>query len=172
MINARAESIAEKPSFRDAFRKRRCLIPADGFYEWSGKKGNKQPIFITLPGREPFAFAGLWETWKNTDDENSIYKSCTIITTQASQSFQAIHHRMPVILKPRVYEFWLNPENHNVVELAALLKNDNITEFMSCPASKRINPGNRMDLYQMIAAGKPQQTALFGPEYNNPSQKD
>ena len=115
MINARSESIAEKPSFRNAFKKRRCLILADGFYEWKGEKGRKQPMFITLPDHKPFAFAGLWETW-NTGDQDSIYKSCTIITTQAGESIRDIHHRMPVILNPPAYESWLDPGNQDVVE--------------------------------------------------------
>jgi len=138
MINARLESIAEKPSFRSAFKKRRCLILADGFYEWKGEKGRKQPMFITLPDHKPFAFAGLWETW-NKDDQDSSYKSCTIITTQASESIREIHHRMPVILKPQVYESWLDSENQNVAELGRLLKNENATELVSYPVSKQVN---------------------------------
>jgi len=94
LINARAETIAEKPSFREAFKSRRCLIPADGFYEWQGGKGKKRPLFITLPDRKPFAFAGLWETWQHKDGEDASYKSCTIITTRASQSFSTIHKGM------------------------------------------------------------------------------
>jgi putative SOS response-associated peptidase YedK len=144
MINARSESIAEKPSFRSAFKKRRCLIPADGFYEWKGEKGRKQPMFITLPDQKPFAFAGLWETW-NKDDQDSIYKSCTIITTQASESIRDIHHRMPVILKPPAYESWLDPGNQNVVELGKILKNDIITELVSYPVSKHVNSTRNND---------------------------
>ena len=138
MINARLESIAEKPSFRNAFKKRRCLILADGFYEWKGEKGRKQPMFITLPDHKPFAFAGLWETW-NKDDPDSSYKSCTIITTRASEPIRDIHHRMPVILKPHVYESWLDPENQNVAELGRLLKNEIVTELVSHPVSKHVN---------------------------------
>ena len=133
MINARSESIAEKPSFRNAFKKRRCLILADGFYEWKGEKGRKQPMFITLPDHKPFAFAGLWETWNKKDDQDSIYKSCTIITTQASESIRDIHHRMPVILKQQVFEPWLDPGNQNVVELDKMLKNEIVTELVSYP---------------------------------------
>ncbi len=144
MINARSESIAEKPSFRSAFKKRRCLILADGFYEWKGEKGRKQPMFITLPDQKPFAFAGLWETW-NKDDQDSIYKSCTIITTQASESIRDIHHRMPVILKPPAYESWLDPGNQNVVELGKILKNDIITELVSYPVSKHVNSTRNND---------------------------
>ena len=108
MINARAETIAEKPSFREAFRMRRCLIPADGFYEWHDDGGKKQPVLITLPDRKPFAFAGLWETWQGTAGQTTVYKSCTIVTTRAVETFLPFHHRMPAILKPNVYEYWLD----------------------------------------------------------------
>jgi putative SOS response-associated peptidase YedK len=139
MINARSESVAEKPSFRNAFKKRRCLIIADGFYEWKGQKGRKQPMFITLPDKNPFAFAGLWEAWNKKDDKDSIYKSCTIITTQASDSIRDIHHRMPIILKPQVYESWLDPDNQDVVKLDNILKNEIITELSSYPVSTQVN---------------------------------
>jgi putative SOS response-associated peptidase YedK len=145
MINARSETIAEKPSFHNAFKKRRCLILADGFYEWKGEKGRKQPMFITLPDRKPFAFAGLWETWNKKDDQDSSYKSCTIITTKASKSIRDIHHRMPVILKSKVYESWLNPGNQNVVELDRILKNELITELVSYPVSKQVNSTRNND---------------------------
>jgi putative SOS response-associated peptidase YedK len=139
MINARSESVAEKPSFRTAFKKRRCLIPADGFYEWAGEKGHKQPVFITLPDKKPFAFAGLWETWNKRGAEKTDYKSCTIITTRASESIRNIHHRMPVILKTEVFEHWLEPENQNTTELEGILKDDIYTEFVSYPVSKQVN---------------------------------
>ena len=145
MINARAESVAEKPSFRNAFKKRRCLIPADGFYEWKGPKGDKQPMFIALPDKKPFAFAGLWETWNDKDAPDSIYKSCTIITTQASDSMRDIHHRMPVILKPEIYETWLDPENQNVTELNEILKNEIITELTSYPVPREVNSTRHND---------------------------
>ena len=145
MINARAESIAEKPSFRNAFKKRRCLILADGYYEWKGKKGARQPMFITLPDKKPFAFAGLWETWNKKDDQGSIYKSCTIITTQASESMRDIHHRMPVILNPQIYEPWLDPGNQNVSELNEILKNEIITELASYPVSREVNSARNND---------------------------
>jgi putative SOS response-associated peptidase YedK len=120
------------------------LILADGFYEWKGEKGRKQPMFITLPDRKPFAFAGLWETW-NKDDQDSIYKSCTIITTQASESIRDIHHRMPVILKPPAYESWLDPGNQNVVELGKMLKNEIATGLVSYPVSKQVNATRNND---------------------------
>lgn len=139
MINARAETIDSKPSFRDAFKKRRCLIPADGFYEWKGPKGQKQPIFITLPESKPFAFAGLWETWHKKDDPDTIYKSCTIITTEASDSVRRIHHRMPAILKPEMYESWLDPLNQNINELKNILQTGIVTELVGRAVSKNVN---------------------------------
>ena len=139
MINARAETIETKPSFRNAFKKQRCLIPADGFYEWKGPKGQKQPMFITLPESKPFAFAGLWETWHKKNDPNMIYKSCTIITTEASDSVRGIHPRMPAILKPEMYETWLDPLNQNVNELKHILKTGIITELVSHAVSKNVN---------------------------------
>ena len=145
MINARSESIAEKPSFRNAFKKRRCLILADGFYEWKGEKGHKQPMFITLPDKKPFAFAGLWESWNNKDTEEAVYKSCTIITTRASESIRDIHHRMPVILKAAVYEHWLEPANQNITELEGILKDDICTEFISYSVSKQVNSTRNND---------------------------
>ncbi len=145
MINARSESIAEKPSFRNAFKKRRCLILADGFYEWQGEKGHKQPVFITLPDKKPFAFAGLWESWNKKGAEEATYKSCTIITTRASESIRDIHHRMPVILKTEVYEPWLEPANQNITELEGILKDDICTEFVSYPVSKQVNSTRNND---------------------------
>ena len=139
MINARSETIAEKPSFRNAFKKRRCLILADGFYEWKGEKGHKQPMFITLPDRKPFAFAGLWETWNNKSGSAPLYKSCTIITTQASETFSEIHHRMPVILKSEFYEPWLDSQNHDLDALKSILKNEIHTDLVSYPVSKQVN---------------------------------
>ena len=108
LINARAETASEKPSFRVALRRRRCLIPADGFYEWSGAKGSKQPYFIGLEGRAPFAFAGLWEHW--TDSEGETLESCTLLTTEATQHLSGLHGRMPVIVDPADYGLWMDPE--------------------------------------------------------------
>jgi len=139
MINSRAETIASKPSFRNAFKKQRCLILADGFYEWKGKKGDKQPMFITLPEGGPFAFAGLWETWSPKDEPDNIYKSCTIITTVASDSVRDIHHRMPAILKPENYVAWLDPLNQDVKELENILKTGIVTELVGHAVSKTVN---------------------------------
>ena len=140
MINARGESVASKPSFRNALKKHRCLIPASGFYEWKGEKGNKQPYYVTSPSGKPFAFAGLWETWtpKNSD-EKSVYKSCTIITTAASESIREIHHRMPVILGSGFYEKWLNVEIQDSNEFEIILKDGVIYNMKYYPVSTFVN---------------------------------
>lgn len=165
LINARAETIAEKPAFRQPFKNRRCLIPAAGFYEWQSQAGIRQPIFITLPDRKPFAFAGLWDTWQSRRGAEAPYKSCTIITTRASQSFSAIHHRMPVILKPQVYDKWLDRENHNTVELAELLQNEIISEFVSQFLPKQSGATRPLDPSRPATVGKPQQTTFAWPEH-------
>jgi putative SOS response-associated peptidase YedK len=139
LINARSETAGSKPSFRTAFRKRRCLILADGFYEWTGDKGNKQPMFLTLPDGNPFAFAGLWETWNNKGKEETPYRSCTILTREASESVKPIHHRMPVILKPDVYGTWLDPANQDAKKLQEIIENQIYTELKAVPVSKQVN---------------------------------
>ena len=140
MINARAETVSQKPSFRNAFKKRRCLIPADGFYEWKGEKGHKQPYYVSTPSDKPFAFAGLWESWTNKEsDEESVYKSCTIITTAASDSIREIHHRMPVILDPDFYEKWLNVEIQDPKELESVLQDGIIHDVKYYPVSTFVN---------------------------------
>ncbi len=107
MINARAESVAERPAYRDAFRARRCLILADGFYEWQTRAGaRKQPWWITRADHAPFAFAGLWATWREHED-GPVLRSCTIVTTAASASVKALHDRMPVILASESEDLWL-----------------------------------------------------------------
>ena len=108
MINARAETLAEKPAFRSALKKRRCIIPADGFFEWKKLGKLKQPFRIVLKNREPFGFAGLWEHWKSPDGEEIL--SCTIITTEANELLKAVHERMPVILDREAEAVWLDPK--------------------------------------------------------------
>ena len=107
MINARSETVAEKPSFRAAFKRRRCLIPASGFYEWQKLDGRKQPHFIALQDVRPFAIAGLWEHWEGGD--GSVIESCTLLTTTPNALMEPLHNRMPVILHPQDYEDWLQP---------------------------------------------------------------
>jgi len=107
MSNARAETVAEKPSYRDAFKKRRCLVVADGYYEWQGETP-KQPWWIRLKSGEPFGFAGLWESWKSPDGET--IETTTIITTEPNPYLATIHDRMPVILAPEDHDAWLAPD--------------------------------------------------------------
>jgi putative SOS response-associated peptidase YedK len=155
MINARAESVDSKPSFRTAFKKRRCLILSDGFYEWQGEKGHKQPYFLTIPEEKPFAFAGIWETWDNRGQQSEGYRSCAIITTAASDAMRPIHHRMPVILKPEIYGPWLDPDFQDVDELKDIITDRIITELIARPVSKQVNtatnnqPTNIRPLKQM-----------------------
>jgi putative SOS response-associated peptidase YedK len=117
MINARAESVADKPAFRTAFRQRRCLIPAAGFFEWSHKAKTKQPYYIRLKDSNILAFAGLWEHWVGKNGE--IIDSCTIITTDANKTVGNIHDRMPVIIESELYDRWLDPgaEEKNLLSL-------------------------------------------------------
>jgi putative SOS response-associated peptidase YedK len=121
MINARAETLAEKPSFKNAYRRRRCLILADGFYEWRKESDGttKTPMFIHLASGQPFAFAGLWEMWRAAEDA---ILSCTIITTSPNALMAQIHNRMPVILPPDAYEQWLDPAERMPDDLNDLLK--------------------------------------------------
>lgn len=119
MINARAETIDQKISFREPFLRRRCLIPADGFYEWVRNKNHKTPVRITLKSGEPFGFAGLWETWLS-NDSNSI-TTFTIVTTKANELMAPIHPRMPVILPRESENLWIDPNNQDPVMLKALL---------------------------------------------------
>lgn len=139
LINARSETVATKPSFREAFKKRRCLIPADGFYEWKGKKGDKQPMFITLPDKSPLAFAGLWEIWHDKLNPGKDYKSCTIITREAAGVVKDLHHRMPVILNPDAYESWLDPDNDDKDSLNNILRTKAVTELVYHPVTKQVN---------------------------------
>ena len=138
MINARAESVTEKPSFRSAFAKRRCLVPADGFYEWhaAAAKGQpKQPFLIARADRQPFFMAGLWERWKGPDGP---VESFTILTTDAHPSIAAIHHRMPVVLPPDAYQIWLDPASAPA-DLTALLRPFESAPLAAVPISTRVN---------------------------------
>lgn len=111
MINARAETVHQKPAFRHSFRSQRCLVPADGYYEWQKQAdGKKQPYLFHLPGGEPFAFAGLWEHWQSREPDGPVIESCSLITTAANALASTVHDRMPVILDPRDYDAWLDPQ--------------------------------------------------------------
>jgi putative SOS response-associated peptidase YedK len=126
MINARSETVATKNAFRSPFKKKRCIIPADGFYEWKAVPGQKkkQPHYIHRPDGEPFAFAGLWEVWRPKDAEKGSGEelhTCTILTTSANTPMQALHDRMPVMLPPDEWAGWLDPENDDTEALGKLL---------------------------------------------------
>ncbi len=142
MINARGETLAEKPSFRTAYRRRRCLILADGFYEWQQGPGRtKIPHYIHLKSGEPFAFAGLWETWNSPLGDTVL--SCTIITTEANERLASLHHRMPVILPESAYERWLDPSERQPAELDDLIAPYPAEEMDAYPVSTVVNsPAN------------------------------
>lgn len=125
MINARAETLAEKPSFRNPYRRRRCLVLADGYYEWRKEPGGtaKTPFYIRMASEEPFAFAGLWEAWRPQGEVEPVL-SCSIITCPANEMLQPIHHRMPVILDQETYDLWLDP-----VECAPATLNHLLTPY-------------------------------------------
>ena len=148
MINARAETLAEKPSFKGLLRSKRCLIVADGFYEWKQENGFKTPMYIGLKDREPFAFAGLWDQWKAPDGQQ--VRSCTIITTEPNELIAPIHNRMPAILLPDAYELWLDPDVHDEHALSHWLAPYPSDEMMARPVSRLVNDPKR-DSPELIA---------------------
>jgi putative SOS response-associated peptidase YedK len=119
LINARGESVNDKPAFRNAMKRRRCLFPADGFYEWKDESGHRRPYVLRPANGEPMAFAGLWETWMGPNGEEM--ETAAIVTTQASRDIAAIHARMPVIVSPEAFDFWLDCTNVDAVTAAALI---------------------------------------------------
>ncbi len=149
MINARAETLAEKPSFRTAYRRRRCLVLADGFYEWQSRPGQrtKTPYYVRLQSQDAFAFAGLWETWR--DPEGSWIPSCTIITTRPNELVEPIHNRMPVILRRDDYEQWLDPSEVQSSLLQPLLEPYPSSDMTAYPVSTLVNDP-RNDLAECI----------------------
>jgi len=141
MINARSETVAQKPAFRAAFRRRRCLVPADGFYEWQRQERGKQPFYIRLDDEKPFAFAGLWEHWEGPD-ENTI-DSCTVLTTEPNDLIRLLHNRMPVILAPKDYDLWLDPGVQEAELLQPLLRPYPSENMIAYPISTWVNsPSN------------------------------
>ncbi|MDQ7063331.1 MAG: SOS response-associated peptidase [candidate division KSB1 bacterium] len=120
MINARAETLAEKPAFRQAFKKRRCVIPADGYYEWRKEEDGKTPAYFYSATEEPFAFAGLYELWQTPD--GGVLQSCVIVTTEPNELARTAHHRMPVILREHEIDLWLDDRVQDETALKALLK--------------------------------------------------
>ena len=140
MINARSETLAEKPSFRSAYKRRRCIILSDGYYEWQKIPGErlKQPVYIRLKSEKPFALAGLWEIWQPKDMEEPI-RSCTIITCPPNMLLEEIHHRMPVILPQDAYAEWLSPDERSADTLQSLLIPYPDEEMEAYPVSRFVN---------------------------------
>ena len=136
MINARAEGVAEKPSFRAAFKRRRCLVMADGYYEWQASGGKKQPYYIRLADESPFGLAGLWETWKSP--EGKLIETCSLMTTAANAFTEPIHNRMPVILAPADYDLWLDPQMIDREKLEPLLAPSDM-KLRANPVSTLVN---------------------------------
>ncbi|REK08622.1 MAG: SOS response-associated peptidase [Planctomycetota bacterium] len=157
MINARSETAATKPAFREAFRRRRCLVVGDGFFEWKGHARPKQPYYIRLQEDRPLAFAGLWERWRQGE---LTIESCTILTTTANELLQELHDRMPVILDPADYEAWLDPAVDDPGRLERLLTPYPAAQMTTFPVSTVVNSA-RLDTPECIertAPGKVQGT--------------
>jgi len=137
LINARAETPREKPSFRNAFRRHRCLIPTNGFYEWQHQERGKQPYFVRMRDDRLFAFAGLWDRWESPD--KGVIETCTILTTAANAVLAPIHDRMPVILPPAEYARWLDPGLLDTDSLGPLLVPFPAEDMLASPVSPRVN---------------------------------
>ena len=150
LINARGESVNDKPAFRNAMKRRRCLFPADGFYEWKDESGQRRPYVLRPANGEPVAFAGLWETWMGPNGEEM--ETAAIVTTQASRDIAAIHARMPVIVSPDAFDFWLDYRNVDAVTAAALI----------APA-----PAGLLQVYEISRAVN--RTANDGPQLIEPA---
>jgi putative SOS response-associated peptidase YedK len=143
LINARGETIAEKPSFRAGYKYKRCIIPVDGFYEWKANQNQKTktPYFIHMKDRNPFAFAGLWDEWHSPDGDS--IRTCTIITTEPNELMSSLHNRMPVILNPKDYDAWLDPTPQTDLNLLRLIQPYPTSKMTAHPVSTLVNkPSN------------------------------
>lgn len=149
MINARAETVAEKPSFRNAYRRRRCLVLADGFYEWHKEGDVKVPYFISLADGSPFAFAGLWEKW-TSKETGELLETTTIVTTEANEFLSQLHHRMPVVLQKETAERWLGGD----MELLGEAR-DIAPKFQAWPVDRKVNNARNEAPDLIDAAGDP-----------------
>jgi len=146
MINARAETLADKPAFREAYRARRCLVVADGFFEWERRQRKKQPHYVVRADGEPMGFAGLWERWGRGD---ATIESCTIVTTDANETVRHLHDRMPAIVDRDDYATWLNPELHDPEQLAGILHPAAADALVTYPVSPVVNSA-RIDTPECI----------------------
>ncbi len=137
MINAKAETLTQRPAFRTAYRRRRCLVPADGFYEWKQLADRRQPYFIAMEDGAPFVFAGLWERWRGPDEQ--LVESCAIITTEPNELIADIHTRMPAILGEQDFDAWLNPDEQDTSRLDALLRPYRADAMTATAVSSHVN---------------------------------
>jgi putative SOS response-associated peptidase YedK len=161
-INARSETAASKPAFRASFRKRRCLILADGFYEWQAQNGTKQPFLIRLKSGGPFGMGGLWDRW---DKQGEAIETCTILTCDANEPMRAIHDRMPVVIPPERFAVWLDPDIHDPGRLSQLLRPFHPDEMTALPVSTLVN-SVKNDSPKLVDPLPPpeKQARLFGPD--------
>jgi putative SOS response-associated peptidase YedK len=176
MINARAETIAEKPAFRRAFAKRRCLVPADGYYEWQQLPGAaKQPMYISRKDGRSLAFAGLYELWRDpavsSEDQDAWLWTTTIITTSAPDEIGMIHDRMPMIIDPASWADWLDPANNDVADLKALLTPAMVGDLTTWPVSTAVNSvrNNGPELIEPVSLGLAGPLAATPPRAGNPA---
>ena len=156
LINARAETLLEKPAFRGATQKRRCLVPADGYYQWREGDASKQPYLITRRDGAPFAFAGVWERWGPRHDPAAARDSFTIITTDANDFLSGFHHRMPVVLTPEDYATWLDPDSP--VEAALELLRPSPNDLLEAVPLERAVNSNRADGPDLLKPAGPTET--------------
>jgi putative SOS response-associated peptidase YedK len=171
LINARSDTVATKPAFRTAFARRRCLVLADGYYEWQKAGRGKRAYHIRMADGRPFAIAGLWEMWRGTNKEAAAgLESCTIITTDASSRTRTIHDRMPVILDPRDYEPWLDPDVTEKERVAPLLRSYEAEDLVAVEVGPHVNNARHegpeclagaLEESTEIGGDPPQQTRLF-----------
>jgi putative SOS response-associated peptidase YedK len=154
MINARAETLAEKPAFRNAFRRRRCLVLADGYYEWQRSGAGKQPYYIAFQDGEPFGMAGLWEKWRDAATGEAL-ESCCIVTTSPAPAVAHVHDRMPVIVPPDAYAEWLDPKNDATDRLARLLVPCDAPGLHAGPVSRRVNDARNQGPDLVLPLGSP-----------------
>lgn len=141
LINARSETVEEKPAFRNAFKRRRCLIPADGFYEWQRRDGYSQPYYFRMLDERPFALAGLWDRWSGPDGE--VLETCTILTTEANEVLQPVHDRMPIIIGHEDYDLWLGGDLRKLDLVKELLRPYSAAEMTAYPVSRLVNSPQR-----------------------------
>ena len=155
MINARGETVADKPSFRTPFKRRRCLVPANGFYEWQERGGGKQPHYIHMQDGSPLAMAGLWDAWQQ--GEEAYIESCTIITTSPNDVVRPLHDRMPVILEPEDWSLWLDTSIEDASQLLPLLEPCPGEAMAAYPVSRHVNNPRNDDAKCIAPAGGPEE---------------